>query len=289
MRLATLFIVLMVPSLFAQVEAPTSKPNPTIKKATVSDADKILKEVDSRIYYAKNYGLKSFQFRMSMDHGTGNLEKPLKGVFMQLSWKAPDKWRTDLVDAKGKPSPKLAELLATKEGKAVLSSWQSELKGMALHLIIGMPWSEKFAKHFKKVKSTIVNNKREYKITMHPDRKRFYSEAVIKIVNGIPRRLVYVTTKGERFISRFLYAKREKYDDKWLWTGVEQEQDSRKIRLEGYDYLTRENLLILSQLKRVDFAQSEMKTKFKVLDFIVNPQFAPGYFKPVPAPVKKTN
>ncbi len=270
-----LVALIVVSSALAQVT-----PKPTTKKSSELDAEELLKAVDQRIYYACENGLKSFRFRMSIDHGTGTFDGPLKGLYMAVSWQAPKNWRVDLVDAKGDAASNLPEILATKDGKKVLQAWQTELKGMALHLIVGLPLHKKYAKHLKKVKVRYVNNKREYKITMHPDRKRSYSELVLRIVGGLPRELIQITAKGDRFISRFSFSKREKHGGKNLWVGVEQESQSVKTREEEYEYLTKDGLLVLSRLKRLDYMGALPKVNFKIEDLVVNPKFPKGFFLP---------
>ncbi len=275
MVLRILWILVFTAAIMQGQVPATSK---TVKKKAL-DGQTLLKQVDKRIYYACENGLKSMRFRMSMDHGTGVFRESMKGLYVAVAWKAPNHWRVDIVDAKGQPSTQLDAFLATKDGKAVVSAWQTEIKGMALHLIIGLPLHKKYASHLKKVKSRTVNNKIEHTITMHPPRKGAYSEAILRIVNGIPRELVHITSKGERFISRFRFKKKKEFGNKWLWTGVEQEIQHRKTREELYEYLTRKKLLMLSKLERLDYVGPQAKIDFKVEALEVNPKFPPGFFK----------
>ena len=264
-----LFLAVILVSAHAQ--------DPPVDK--VPDGDALLAQIDKRIYYPCENGLRSFRFRMSMDHGTGQFADALKGLFMSVSWQAPDHWRLGLVDGSGKALKTIPKVFATENGRKILKAWQKDIQGMAQHLMVGVPLRRKYARHLKKVKRRIVNNKVEYRISLYPDRRRSYTEAVMRVVNGLPRKLEYVDSKGGRFVTRFLYAQRREKGGRWLWTGVDQEAGSRRIRQEEYEYLTRSGILLLSRLKRLDHVGVQRKVEFKVESLEVNLDFPKGYFK----------
>ena len=242
-----LILLLFTSALAAGQAAPTSG------AGGQKEAEDLLRQIDSRIYYARNEGLKDVRFRWQLG-GTGIFEE-LSKVWIDYAWKAPDKWRMQWVDAEGKPIQELPAFAKTEEGRNLFENQRTQLHSMAQTVMIGLPLSQIYKDYLKEVKSLEVNNKIEHRIIMRPQSKKAFTRVVIHVRDGLPREFVKTDEKGAELTSRVRFEAR---GDKWLCVGVKVEVQNQVVQDEDYHYSTHDGVLVLTE-NVIGVAQGEKR------------------------------
>lgn len=255
------------------ITATAQEPAPA-KQDTHDAAEKLLREVDARIYYPRVEGLKSVRFRWQLQ-GTGALEV-LKKVWISYAWEAPGKIRMEYTDAQGKPLKELPQIANTDDGKNMFQHLSKQTHSMAQSLVIGIPLHEIYRDYYKELKKREVNNKVEYRVIMRPKSKKAFTRIVIKIISGLPREFTKTNDRGQEIISRYRFSKR---DDKWLPSGLKVEQGSQIIMDEEYGYVIKKGLYVLSSIDRGMIRAGKQKVHLKLEALQVNTEFPPGFFE----------
>jgi hypothetical protein len=198
---------------------------------------------------------------------------------MEVSFAAPKRWKTRLVDGEGKAFAATPKLFTTKQGLEIYQTFEANVKGMAQQFLVGVTWGARFRDYYKQVSRYLVNDKVEYRLTMNPKTKGMASTVILKIASGLPREIVQVDDKGARYIARFRYQKRDDLDGLNLLIGTKHEKDNVQLLEESYDYLTRKGLILLNKVTRL-VSEGEMREQVFTFDALeVNPEFAPDWFE----------
>jgi len=243
-------------------------------EASQEAAEKLLAEVDARIYYPRLEGLKDVSFRWQLG-GTGSLED-LGQVWLAYAWKSPGKLRMQYVDVAGKPLTALPAVAQTKQGQQMFKQQEGLTHSMAQTLVIGLPLSHIYRDYYKELKSLEVNNKIEYRIIMRPKSKKAYTRIVIKIISGLPREFVKTNSQGAQVISRFRFKKRKA---KWIPSGMKVEQNSQTIMDEEYHYVIKKGIHVLQSIERASFRAGNRKTTIKLAHLRVNADIPDAFFE----------
>ena len=225
--------------------APMGAARAQTESAEPPDPEALLREVDARIYYPSRAGLRDFRFRWPLA-GTGVFEE-LDGLAIAYAWKAPGKSRLDLVDSAGRSVADLPDVLETEAGKGLRAQLEREVEAMAQDLLVGKPLAEIYRDYHKTARRREVNRRIEYDLILHPKSKKRYASIVLKIVRGLPRRMIKTTPEGEEHHVYLLYEKR---GDKWLRTGTKLEIGGQLLLEQKYSYASKNGVLVPVSMER---------------------------------------
>lgn len=270
------------------------KPVPagTEAKAEVVDpGTKLLRAIDSRIYFPFRDGLVDLQFDWKIS-AVGAVAGVFDGLHLRYSWKNPDQWVTGLVDREGKPAETPAALQDEK-GKALLRDLSQGLNAMARQVVIGATFESIYRDYDKRVVSREVNHKLEHRLILTPRSKKRYVSIVMRVVDGLPREFRRTRADGSKMTTRLLFDRRGEKD---FLTGIKLEENSRMKLQEVFHYAKRGGLDVVTGIDRYMDKEDARRLQRPVMEQIrfervrVNTKLPNEIFKrktiPASAPVK---
>lgn len=239
--------------------------------AAQKEAEDVLREVDRRLYRARDHGLKDLKLAWRVK-GEGTFES--LDITFRYGWKLPDRTMIRPFDSEGKPITATPEILASQP--ETFRQMMESLDAAVKTRLIGRPYVEIYKNYYKSVSRREVNNKIETRVEMVPQTKRVWTKIVLKFRDGIPYEEVRTTAEG-RTINVFLAF--EKIDEQYLLKSMRTEIQNVVKDEEHYSYIIREGIAILGSYEKNATYPKQSKTVIKFDDIEVNRGIDDSWFE----------
>lgn len=239
--------------------------------AAQKEAEDVLREVDRRLYRARDHGLKDLKLAWRVK-GEGTFES--LDITFRYGWKLPDRTTIRPFDSEGKPVTATPEVLASQP--ETFRQMMESLDAAVKTRLIGRPYVEIYKSYYKSVSRREVNNKIETRVEMVPQTKRVWTKIVLKFRDGIPYEEVRTTAEG-RTISVFLAF--EKIDEQYLLKSMRTEIQNVVKDEEHYSYIMRDGIAILGSYEKNATYPKQSKTVIKFDDIEVNQGIDDSWFE----------
>lgn len=268
MRLILLFLLVLV------VAAPAQSPEAKQPQKDKSEADKLLERIDEAIYYPSRHGLKDFRFRWKTS-GSGVFEELNDDLFIAYAWKVPGHVRLEYVNGKGERVESLPEISKRPELVGVFKQIEASVHGLAQQHLVGAPYSVVYRDYYKRVEKRIVNNKVEYDLVLTPKKKKHVTQVVVKVIEGLPRRVTKRLENGDSLQAFYRYEKR---GENYLTAGLRVEHNNQLTMDEEYSYTRMDGIFVLNEIKRAALGSEKTRETIRLDRLEVNSGLTDEYF-----------
>lgn len=232
----------------------------------------LLRSMDSKIYRARDNGLKDVYFR---HHFRGDGAMADVDFYIAFWWKQPYRQRLEFQDAAGKKLRALPASLATNP-KAV--SWlKSSTEAMAHQRLMGLPFEKVYRDYHKSVTERLVNNELEQRLILVPKKRKLFNRITIIVREGLPREILKSSETGR---SVHLFYRYEQRGKQHLCVGMTNEVANRVMLEEKYTYVTQKDVLILQKITRLSNSGPTKKTIVELEDIKANQDLPNSFFDP---------
>lgn len=239
--------------------------------AAQKEAEDVLRDVDRRLYRARDHGLKDLKLAWRVK-GEGTFES--LDVTFRYGWRLPDRTMIRPFDSEGKPVTATPEVLASQP--ETFRQMMESLDAAVKTRLIGRPYVEIYKNYYKSVSRREVNNKIETRVEMVPQTKRVWTKIVLKFRDGIPYEEVRTTAEG-RTINVFLAF--EKIEGQFLLKSMRTEIQNVVKDEEHYNYIMRDGIAILGSYEKNATYPKPSKTVIKFDDIEVNQGIDDSWFE----------
>jgi hypothetical protein len=247
----------------AQESAPATAPS---LEREEREAEEILREVDARIYRARDQGLRDLRFRWRAK-GEGALSDI--DFYIHYAWKAPNLRRCDAMTADGKPLDTVPEAYKERpaEFSAFLQQRSRDTEALVETYLLGLRLADNYRDYYKSVGRRDVNNKIETRIEMVPRSKKLFSKIVLKLRDGLPYEMVKTSDAGQVINVYFTF---KKEGELYLYRTMRVEVEHRLKDEQTFNYVTIDGIKVLSTIEQRTTMDLKKEVTIKLEDIEVN-------------------